>query len=102
MGLRVTSSDASIEDGDWDGLRRTISGAVEPVQLLGMRDVLLGPLEQVSIPRERTAYAMYLGGYEYQLGQMARRFRHYAGAMLNFPATETIWARPDVPQSRHF
>ena len=40
---------ASIDHGDWDGLRRCLAGGpVEPVQLFGMRDVLLAPLKQVA------------------------------------------------------
>src|SRR3989475_11442591 len=39
---------ASIDHGDWDGLRRCVPGAVEPSQLLGMRDILLGALDQVA------------------------------------------------------
>jgi DNA-binding CsgD family transcriptional regulator len=93
---------ASIDHGDWDGLRRCIAGAVEPIQLLGMRDVLLGPLDQVDVPREPSDYGMLFGAYEHQLSQMTRQFRRWARAMLSFQVTEVIWSRPDVPHGRHF
>ena len=93
---------ASIDHGDWDGVRRCIAGAVEPIQLLGMRDVLLGPLDQFDVPREHSDYGMLFGGYEHQLSQMTRQFRRWAKAMLSFQVTEVVWSRPDVPHGRHF
>ena len=94
---------ASIDHGDWDGLRQCIASApIEPLQLLGMRDVLLGPLDQVEFPRGPTRYAMLFNGYEYQMSQMGGQFRRWARAMLSFQATEMVWARPDVPAGRHF
>jgi DNA-binding CsgD family transcriptional regulator len=93
---------ASIDHGDWDGLRRCLSSSpIEPIQLLGMRDVLLAPLNQIA-PRDRTSpYAMLFAPYEYQLSQMNGGYRRWARSMLSFQAIELVWARPDVPAGRH-
>jgi DNA-binding CsgD family transcriptional regulator len=93
---------ASIDHGDWDGLRRCLAGSpIEPIQLLGMRDVLLAPLNQVAPRDPASSYAMLFAPYEYQLGQMHGGYRRWARAMLSFQAIERVWARPDVPAGRH-
>jgi DNA-binding CsgD family transcriptional regulator len=93
---------ASIDHGDWDGLRTCLAGSpVEPVQLLGMRDVLLAPLNQVAPKDPASSYVMLFEPYEYQLSQMVGSFRRWARAMLSFQAIELVWARPDVPAGRH-
>jgi len=93
---------ASIDHGDWDGLRRCLAGSpVEPVQLFGMRDVLLAPLNQVAPKDPASSYVMLFEPYEYQLSQMVGSFRRWARAMLSFQAIELVWARPDVPAGRH-
>jgi hypothetical protein len=93
---------ASIDHGDWDGLRRCLAGSpVEPIQLLGMRDVLLAPLNQIAPRDPGSPYAMLFAPYEYQLSQMTRGYRRWARAMLTFQATELVWSRIDVPAGRH-
>jgi len=93
---------ASIDHGDWDGLRRCLAGSpIDPSQLLGMRDVLLAPLNQVAPPDPTSPYAMLFAPYEYQLSQMNGGYRRWARAMLSFQAIELVWARPDVPAGRH-
>ena len=93
---------ASIDHGDWDGLRSCLAGSpIEPIQLLGMRDVLLAPLNQVAPKDPGSPYAMLFAPYEYQLSQMVGGYRRWARAMLSFQAIERIWARPDVPAGRH-
>ena len=55
---------ASIDHGDWDGLRRCLAGSpVEPIQLLGMRDVLLAPLNQIAPKDPNSPYAMLFAPY---------------------------------------
>jgi two-component system nitrate/nitrite response regulator NarL len=93
---------ASIDHGDWDGLRRCLAGSpIDPGQLLGMRDVLLAPLNQVAPKDPTSPYAMLFAPYEYQLSQMHGAYRRWARAMLSFQAIELVWARPDVPAGRH-
>jgi DNA-binding CsgD family transcriptional regulator len=93
---------ASIDHGDWDGLRRCLAGRpIEPVQLLGMRDVLLAPLNQVAPKDPGSSYAMLFAPYEYQLNQVIRGYRRWSRAMLSFQANELVWSRPDVPAGRH-
>jgi len=93
---------ASIDHGDWDGLRKCLAGSpIDPGQLLGMRDVLLAPLNQVAPKDPTSPYAMLFAPYEYQLSQMHGGYRRWARAMLSFQAIELVWARPDVPAGRH-
>ena len=93
---------ASIDHGDWDGLRRCLAGnPLEPSQLLGMRDVLLAPLNQTAVKDPNSKYAMLFAPYEYQLSQMNGAYRRWARAMLTFHSTELVWSRLDVPAGRH-
>lgn len=93
---------ASIDHGDWDGLRKCLAGSpIDPSQLLGMRDVLLAPLNQVAPKAPGSPYAMLFAPYEYQLSQMHGGYRRWARAMLSFQAIELVWGRPDVPAGRH-
>ena len=93
---------ASIDYGDWDGLRNCLAGSpIEPIQLFGMRDVLLAPLNQVAPKDPSSPYAMLFAPYEYQLSQMVGGYRRWARAMLSFHSVERVWARPDVPAGRH-
>ena len=93
---------ASIDHGDWDGLRQCLAARpLEPTQLLGMRDVLLAPLNQVEPTDPNSSYAMLFAPYEYQLSQMNGGYRRWARAMLTYHSTELVWSRIDVPASRH-
>src|SRR5438105_6701423 len=93
---------AAIDHGDADGLRVCLaSSPIEPIQLLGMRDVLLAPLNQVAPKDPESPYAMLFAPYEYQLSQMVGGYRRWSRAMLSFQAIELVWARPDVPAGRH-
>src|SRR6185503_16947305 len=61
---------ASIDHGDWDGLRLCLAGhPIDPSQPLGMRDVLLAPLNQIAPKDPASPYAMLFAPYEYQLSQ---------------------------------
>src|SRR5438067_3090156 len=94
----------SIDYGDWDGLRACLAdNTIARSELIGMREILLAPINQIRIPPFALPHeAMLFGSYEYQFSQMLNRFRHWARAMLRFQATDVVWERPDVPASRHF
>src|SRR5256885_11297813 len=86
---------ASIDHGDWDGLRRCLaSSPIEPIQLFGMRDVLLAPLNQVAPRDPASPYAMLFAPYEYQLSQMVVGYRPSARALVSFPAIERVSGPP--------
>ncbi|TMC76752.1 MAG: hypothetical protein E6J09_09290, partial [Chloroflexi bacterium] len=96
---------AAIDHGDWDTLRRCIaSNPIAPAELLGVRDLLLAPLDQVDLPAAlgQPPQSMFFSPYEHELNQMSRRFRHWAREMLSFQATDVVWSRPDIPAGRHF
>jgi DNA-binding CsgD family transcriptional regulator len=94
----------SIDYGDWDGLRACLAeNTIARSELIGMREILLAPINQMRMPPfARPHEAMLFGGYEYQFSQMLNRFRLWARAMLRFQATDVVWERPDVPAGRHF
>lgn len=94
----------SIDYGDWDSLRTCLaSDTIGHNELIGMREILLAPIDRIEIPPVSEPHqAMLFGAYEYQFGQMLGRFRRWAKAMLKFQATEVVWSRPDVPAGRHF
>src|SRR5256714_5860804 len=83
---------ASIDHGDWDGLRRCLAGSpVEPIQLLGMRDVLLAPLNQIAPKDPDSPYAMLFAPYEYQLSQINGGEPPSARGVLSAPETAPVW-----------
>jgi DNA-binding CsgD family transcriptional regulator len=94
----------SIDYGDWDNLRTCLAAdTIGHAELVGMREILLAPIDSTEIPAITQPYqAMLFGSYEYQFSQMLNRFRRWAKAMLRFQATEVVWSRPDVPAGRHF
>src|SRR5207244_10168256 len=70
---------AAIDHGDWDTLRRCIaSNPIAPAELLGVRDLLLAPVDQTSLPAAllNPPQVMFFSPYEHELNQMSRRFRH--------------------------
>src|SRR5438552_1780480 len=96
---------AAVDHGDWDRLRESIAqDAIAPAELLGVKDLLLAPLDQTALPAglTREPLAMYFAPYEYELSQMSQRLRRWAREMLRFAATDVIWSRPDIPAGRHF
>jgi DNA-binding CsgD family transcriptional regulator len=94
----------SIDYGDWDGLRACLAeDTIARAELIGMREILLAPINQTQMPPvARPHEAMLYGSYEYQFSQGLNRFRRWARAMLSFQATDVVWERPDVPAGRHF
>jgi DNA-binding CsgD family transcriptional regulator len=94
----------SIDYGDWDGLRACLAeNTIARSELIGMREILLAPINRTRMPPFAHAHeAMLFGSYEYQFSQMLNRFRRWAREMLQFQATDVVWERPDVPPGRHF
>jgi DNA-binding CsgD family transcriptional regulator len=94
----------SIDYGDWDGLRTCLAeNTIARSELIGMREILLAPINRTRMPPFAHAHeAMLFGSYEYQFSQMLNRFRRWAREMLQFQATDVVWERPDVPPGRHF
>ncbi|TMC71857.1 MAG: hypothetical protein E6J13_06455 [Chloroflexi bacterium] len=94
----------SIDYGDWDALRACLADdTIARSELIGMREILLAPINRVVLPPGAKPHeAMLYGSYEYQFSQMLNRFRGWAKAMLIFQATDVVWERPDVPPGRHF
>jgi DNA-binding CsgD family transcriptional regulator len=94
----------SIDYGDWDGLRACLAeDTIARSELIGMREILLAPINRMRMPPFALPHeAMLFGGYEYQFSQMLNRFHRWAKEMLQFQATDVVWARPDVPPGRHF
>jgi DNA-binding CsgD family transcriptional regulator len=94
----------AIDFGDWDGLRDSLSAnTIARSELIGMREILLAPLDRTTLPRvEEEHEVMLLASYEYQFSQLLNQFRRWAKKMLRFQATEVVWGRPDVPAGRHF
>lgn len=94
----------SIDYGDWDDLRASLGeDTIGRSELIGMREILLAPINRARLPPVAHAHeAMLFGSYEYQFSQMLNHFRRWAKSMLKFQATDVVWARPDVPAGRHF
>jgi DNA-binding CsgD family transcriptional regulator len=94
---------ASVDHGDWDALQRCLAAQpLAPIELLGLRDILLAPLTRSELPYSPEPHHVALfGAYEYQMEQELGRFRHWARNMLNFEANAIVWERPDIPAGRH-
>jgi DNA-binding CsgD family transcriptional regulator len=94
----------SIDYGDWDGLRECLAeNTIARSELIGMREILLAPINRVRMPPLAHPHeAMLFGSYEYQFSQMLNHFHRWAKEMLRFQATDVVWERPDVPPGRHF
>ena len=95
---------ASIDHGDWDGLRRCLAAhPVEPVELVGLRDIILAPTDRMTPPSAAEPHqAALFGAYEFMLERAIGRYRRWARQMLTFHPTEVVWSREDMPTRRHF
>jgi DNA-binding CsgD family transcriptional regulator len=92
----------AIDHGDWDGLRRCLElGLVEDAELVGIRDIVLAPVDRRYPPKTNVPHhAVLFGAYEYQHQRAVGQFRHWAQRLFSFH-TDVIWARDDVPLGRH-
>jgi DNA-binding CsgD family transcriptional regulator len=91
-----------VDHGDWDGLRRHLSGTpIEAAEPVGVRDAILAPLDREEIPRHVGAHQKVLfEAYEFQFQRAVGRWRHWAQRLFGFHA-DVIWTRPDIPAGRH-
>ena len=92
----------AIDHGDWDGLRKCLDlGLVEEAELVGVRDIVLAPVDRLTPPRTAIPHhAVLFGAYEYQHQRAIGHFRHWAQRLFSFH-TDAIWSRDDVPLGRH-
>jgi DNA-binding CsgD family transcriptional regulator len=92
----------AIDHGDWDGLQKCLErGLVEAAELIGVRDIVLAPLDRVDPPRTSIPHhAVLFAAYEYQYQRAVGRYRHWAQQLFSFH-TDAIWLRDDVAAGRH-
>jgi DNA-binding CsgD family transcriptional regulator len=92
----------AIDHGDWDGLQKCLErGLVEAAELIGIRDIVLAPLDRVDPPQTRTPHhAVLFAAYEYQYQRAVGRYRHWAQRLFSFH-TDAVWSREDVAAGRH-
>ena len=92
----------AIDHGDWDGLQKCLElGLVEDAELIGVRDIVLAPLDRRDPPKTAVPHhAVLFGAYEYQHQRAVGRFRHWAQRLFSFH-TDAIWSRDDIAVGRH-
>lgn len=92
----------AIDHGDWDDLQRCLErGLVEEAELVGVRDIVLAPLDRIDPPQTATPHhAVLFAAYEYQYQRAVGRYRHWAQRLFSFH-TDAIWSRHDVAPGRH-
>jgi DNA-binding CsgD family transcriptional regulator len=92
----------AIDHGDWDGLQKCLErGLVEEAELIGLRDIVLAPLDRLDPPPTVIPHhAVLFAAYEYQYQRAVRRYRHWAQRLFSFH-TDAIWSRHDVAAGRH-
>jgi DNA-binding CsgD family transcriptional regulator len=91
-----------IDHGDWDGLQRYLaSDLTEPIELVRIRDIILGPLDRHDPPPATAEHHRILFElYECQFQRAVGRFRRWARRMPAF-YPEVLWGRDDIPVGRH-
>jgi DNA-binding CsgD family transcriptional regulator len=92
-----------IDHGDWDGLQRHLaSNPVEAAEIIGIRDIVLAPVDRRDPPTSRGRHQEILFEvYEWQFQRAVGRYRRWAQRMSSF-YPEVIWRRSDIPAGRHF
>jgi len=92
----------AIDHGDWDGLKKCLElGVVEDAELVGVRDIVLAPVDRRVPPRTLVPHhAVLFAAYEYQHQRAVGHFRRWAQRLFSFH-TDAIWSRDDVPLGRH-
>lgn len=92
----------AIDHGNWDELRRCLaSNVIEPAEPLGVRDVILAPLDRVVPPPATEEHHRVLHEvYEFQFQRAEGKMRRWGKRIVNFQP-EFIWSREDIPSGRH-
>jgi DNA-binding CsgD family transcriptional regulator len=91
-----------VDHGDWDGLQRYLAtDLIEAIELVGIRDIILAPLDRRTPPSGSAEHHRILFElYDCQFGRAVRRFRRWARRMPAF-YPEVLWGRDDIPVGRH-
>jgi DNA-binding CsgD family transcriptional regulator len=92
----------SVDFGDWDALSRCLQGApLDPIEIVGLRDMMLAPTSQTGIPpwtemHQRMLFEML----EFWFSQSLNGYRRFMARAANYRPME-LWTRADVPMNRH-
>jgi DNA-binding CsgD family transcriptional regulator len=91
-----------VDHGDWDGLQRYLaSDIIEPIELVGIRDIILAPLDRRAPPSSSAEHHRILFElYDCQFGRAIGRFKRWARRMPAF-YPEVLYGRDDIPVGRH-
>jgi DNA-binding CsgD family transcriptional regulator len=92
----------SVDFGDWDGLNRCLEATpIDPTEIVGLRDILLAPLDQADPPSATELHHCHLFRLvNHQFGLSDRARRHWIMRMQHYRPVQ-LWTRGDVATSRH-
>jgi DNA-binding CsgD family transcriptional regulator len=93
---------AMVDHGEWDALRDSLAAQpLEPVEILGIRDIITAPVDRSSLPAVTEPHQrMLFEPYEFQARRAMGSYRHWAQRIANYyPAM--LWKREDIPIGRH-
>jgi len=91
-----------VDHGDWDGLQGYLaSDLIEAIELVGIRDIILAPLDRRAPPSSSAEHHRILFElYDCQFGRALARFKRWARRMPAF-YPEVLYGRDDIPVGRH-
>lgn len=92
----------SVDFGDWDGLNRCLEARpIDPVEIVGLRDILLAPPLQKDPPAASETHHRHLFRLVDAMFSLTDRGRrHWLMRMQQYRPVE-LWTRGDVAMSRH-
>ncbi|HEX9641257.1 MAG TPA: helix-turn-helix transcriptional regulator [Candidatus Krumholzibacteria bacterium] len=93
----------SCDFGDWDGLQQCleIGSPGDPIEIRGLRDIILAPVSQVGMPTAFERHHILLfRAYETLFAQLPREYLRWAREIQHFRPAQ-LWARGDMPLTRH-
>jgi DNA-binding CsgD family transcriptional regulator len=93
----------AIDYGDWDDLQNCLAlQPIEAIEIEGLRDIWLAPLQHTRLPRITAEHqAVWFGLVEAELQRSPRLFRFWAKRTLRSQFTEIVFSRDDIPAERH-